>query len=74
MKDAKDNETQAILSVRGKIINTTKAPLDKLMANAEIRDMIKAFGLDLNVKTGQVEVNKNSIRYGKIIICADRRC
>ena len=41
------------------------------MANAEIRDMIKAFGLDLDVKTGKVVVNEDKLRYGKIIISAD---
>ena len=41
------------------------------MANAEIRDMIKAFGLDLDVKTGKVIINESKLRYGKIIISAD---
>jgi DNA gyrase subunit B len=41
------------------------------MANAEIRDMIKAFGLDLNVKTGKVAFDESKLRYGKIIISAD---
>ena len=54
MKTGKNNEFQAVLPVRGKILNIQKAPLEKIMANAEIRDMIKAFGLDLNVKTGKV--------------------
>ena len=71
MKEARDNEFQAILPVRGKILNTQKAALDKILANAEIRDMIKAFGLDLDVKTGKVITNLEKIRYGKIIISAD---
>lgn len=71
MKDARNNEFQAVLPVRGKILNTQKAALDKILANTEIRDMIKAFGLDLDVKTGKVIVNKSKLRYGKIIISAD---
>ena len=71
MKDARDNEFQAILPVRGKILNCQKAALDKMMANAEVRDMIKAFGLDLDVKTGKVAWDPNKLRYSKIIISAD---
>ena len=71
MKLGRNNEFQAVLPVRGKILNTQKAALDKIMANAEIRDMIKAFGLDLDVKTGKVIVNESKLRYGKIIISAD---
>ena len=71
MKSGRNNEFQAVLPVRGKILNCQKAALDKMMANAEIRDMIKAFGLDLDVKTGKVIVNESKLRYGKIIISAD---
>ena len=71
MKSARDNEFQAVLPVRGKILNCEKAALDKMMANAEIRDMIKAFGLDLDVKTGKVAYDRNKLRYSKIIISAD---
>ena len=60
IKEARDNEFQAVLPVRGKILNCWKTGLDKILANAEIRDMIKAFGFDINVKTGNViEINKN---------------
>ena len=71
MKLGRNNEFQAVLPVRGKILNTQKAALDKILANAEIRDMIKALGLDLDVKTGKVIVNESKLRYGKIIISAD---
>ena len=71
MKEARNNEFQAVLPVRGKILNCQKAALDKMMANAEVRDMIKAFGLDLDVKTGKVAYDKSKLRYGKIIISAD---
>ena len=71
MKDARNNEFQAVLPVRGKILNCQKAALDKMMANAEVRDMIKAFGLDLDVKTGKVAYDPAKLRYDKIIISAD---
>lgn len=71
MKLGRNNEFQAVLPVRGKILNCHKASLDKIVANAEIRDMIKAFGLDLDIKTGKVTYTKDKLRYGKIIISAD---
>lgn len=71
MKLGRNNEFQAVLPIRGKILNCHKASLDKILANAEIRDMIKAFGLDLDVKTGKVAYDKDKLRYGKIIISAD---
>ena len=71
MKEARNNEFQAVLPVRGKILNCQKAALDKMMANAEVRDMIKAFGLDLDVKTGRVSYDASKLRYSKIIISAD---
>lgn len=71
MKVARDNEFQAVLAVRGKILNCYKASIDKMMANAEIRDMIKAFGLELDVKTGKVKFDENKLRYGRIFISAD---
>lgn len=71
IKDARNNEFQAVLPVRGKILNTWKASLDKVLANAEIRDMIKAFGFDINAKTGKIIYDETKLRYDKIIICAD---
>ena len=71
IKEARDNEFQAVLPVRGKIINCWKTGLDKILANAEIRDMIKAFGFDINAKTGKVVYDESKLRYDKIIISAD---
>lgn len=71
LKTVRDNEFQAILPVRGKILNTQKATLEKIMKNAEIVDMIKAFGLKVSPDGKRVEYNKNNIRYGKIIIMSD---
>ena len=71
LKETRNNEFQAVLPVRGKILNVWKAGLDKVLANAEIRDMINAFGFDIDVKTGKIIFDESKLRYGKIIICAD---
>ena len=55
----------------GKILNTQKASLDKIQKNAEIMTMIDAFGLYIDTKTMKVTYDKNSLRYGKIIIESD---
>ncbi|MDV3428813.1 MAG: DNA topoisomerase IV subunit B [Bacillota bacterium] len=68
-KEARDRATQAVLPVRGKILNVLKADLHKAMQNAEISSMIDAFGLE--VKDGKVIVDESKLRYGKIIITAD---
>lgn len=59
------------MPVRGKIINTQKATLDKIQKNAEIMTMIDAFGLTIDTKTMKVTYNKEDLRYGKIIIMSD---
>ena len=71
MKDARDNEFQAILPIRGKILNVQKAPLEKILANAEIVAMINTFGLQLDPKSKKITFDVNNLRYGKIIIAAD---
>jgi len=68
-KEARDRTTQAVLPVRGKILNTLKVDLHKALGNAEISAMIDAFGLE--IKDGKVIVDENKLRYGKIIITAD---
>ena len=68
-KEARDRKTQAVLPIRGKILNTCKTDLHKALANQEISSMIDAFGLE--VKNGKVIVDENKLRYGKIIITAD---
>ena len=54
-----------------KIINTQKAPLDKIQKNAEIMTMIDAFGLKVDPKTMKLTYDPDDLRYGKIIIAAD---
>ena len=71
LKLARDNETQAILPVRGKILNVRKATLDKIQKNAEIMNMIEAFGLTVGKKTMKLTFDKENVRYGKIIIMSD---
>lgn len=68
-KEARDRGTQAILPVRGKILNTLKCDLHKAMSNAEIQGMITAFGLE--IKDNKIILNEDKLRYGKIIIMAD---
>lgn len=71
LKTARNNEFQAVMPVRGKIINTQKASLDKIQKNAEIMTMIDAFGLTIDTKTMKITYNKEDLRYGKIIIMSD---
>ena len=71
LKQARDNEFQAVMPVRGKILNTQKASLDKIHKNAEIMSMIQAFGLEIDLKTMKVTYHPDRIRYGKIIIMSD---
>ena len=71
LKMARSREFQAVMPVRGKILNTQKATLDKIQKNAEIMTMIDAFGLTIDVKNMKVTYNKDELRYGKIIIMSD---
>ena len=71
LKTARDNEFQAVMPVRGKILNTQKATLDKIQKNAEIMTMIEAFGLTIDTKSMKVTYEPEDLRYGKIIIMSD---
>ena len=71
LKTARDNEFQAVMPVRGKILNTQKATLDKIQKNAEIMTMIDAFGLSIDTKTMKITYKPEDLRYGKIIIMSD---
>ena len=71
LKTARDNEYQAVMPVRGKILNTQKATIDQIQKNAEIMNMIDAFGLTVDMKTMKVTYRPEDLRYGKIIIMSD---
>ena len=71
LKMARNNEFTAIMPIRGKILNVRKASLDKVQKNAEIMTMIEAFGLSVDPKTMKLTYDKDSLRYGKIIIESD---
>ena len=69
-KTARDRATQAILPLRGKILNVEKASIDKVLANAEIKSMINAFGCGFSEGYGN-DFDITKLRYDKIIIMAD---
>lgn len=69
-KTARDRNFQAILPIRGKILNVEKASIDKVLANAEIKTMINAFGCGFSEGYGN-DFDITKLRYDKIIIMAD---
>ncbi len=71
LKSARNNEFQAVMPIKGKILNTQKATLDKIQKNAEIMTMIEAFGLTIDTKTMKVTYRPEDLRYDKIIIMSD---
>ena len=69
-KTARNRHFQAILPIRGKILNVEKASIDKILANAEIKTMINAFGCGFSEGYGN-DFDISKLRYNKIIIMAD---
>ena len=65
-KDGRDSKTQAILPLRGKVLNVERARLDKMLANNEITSMIKALGVGIDE-----QFDPRGLRYGRIIIMTD---
>ena len=65
-RDARDPRTQAILPLRGKILNVERASMDKIVANAEIQSLIAAIGGGIG---NDFDVTK--VRYGKVVVLAD---
>ncbi|MCF0142244.1 MAG: DNA topoisomerase IV subunit B, partial [Parasporobacterium sp.] len=69
-KKARNRRVQAILPIRGKILNVEKASIDKVLANAEIKTMIQAFGCGFSEGYGN-DFDITKLRYHKIIIMTD---
>ena len=69
-KMARDRRCQAIMPIRGKILNVEKASIDKVLANAEIKSMVQAFGCGFSEGYGN-DFDITKLRYDKIIIMAD---
>ena len=69
-KSARDRSFQAILPIRGKILNVEKATIDKVLANAEIKTMINAFGCGFSEGYGN-DFDIEKLRYNKIILMTD---
>jgi DNA gyrase subunit B len=70
-KQGRDRKFQAILPIRGKLINVEKARLDKVLQNNEIRTMITAVGTGIGDGDGEGAFNLEKLRYHKVIIMTD---
>ena len=67
----RDSETQGIFPIRGKLINLYKNSPEKVLANAEVNNLKKALGLDIDPQTGKMIYDISKLRYGKILTACD---
>ena len=67
----RDSETQGIFPIRGKLINLYKNSPEKVLANAEVNNLKKALGLDVDARTGKLIYDPAKLRYGKILTACD---
>ena len=70
---ARDGEFQAIFPIRGKLINLYKNSDEKVFANQEVVNIIKALGLELDKTNNKLIYDEDKLRYGKIIMCCDAK-
>ena len=69
--EGRDSEIHAVFPIRGKIIAAYKNSTEKIFANQEVVNLIKAIGLDLDPKTHKLVYDTRKLRYGKILLAAD---
>lgn len=69
--EGRDAEFAAIFPIRGKIISALKNSDEKVFANQEVNNLIKALGLDIDVKTQKLIYDIKKLRYGKVLLAAD---
>ena len=69
--EGRDSEIHAVFPIRGKIIAAYKNASEKIFANQEVNNLIKALGLDIDVKTQKLIYDPKKLRYGKILLAAD---
>ncbi|QQY07958.1 MAG: DNA gyrase subunit B [Candidatus Xiphinematobacter sp.] len=70
-KQGRDRRYQAILPIRGKLINVEKARLDRVLQNTEIQAVVTAIGTGIGIGDGEGSFNLEKLRYGRIIIMTD---
>ena len=70
-KQGRDRHFQAILPLRGKILNVEKAMQHKVFENEEIKNMFKALGVSIGTDDDSRELNLQNLRYHKIVIMTD---